>query len=132
VAGKRFHVLGHSMGAFFANVIAVLEPARVASFFAYAGGLPEEYHDAKWLAPLEEHGVKAFLAHGQADPVVPATYSQTAYDLLKAAGVEVTIHLFPEQDHGIGEHVATAMQVWRHRVVRGLPPADGPAVPGEH
>ncbi len=118
VAGDRFFVLGHSMGGFFANVTAILEPTRVAAYFAYAGGLPERFHDAKWLTPLKTNGVKAYLCHGSDDPVVPPEFSRVAYEKMSDLEIDVTHAVVTGQDHGIGPRVAESMTRWLNDVVR--------------
>lgn len=132
IRGEKIYVLGHSMGAFFAITTAALHPRRVASFFAYAGGIAPELQP--FLPGLKEYGVRAYLAHGKADAVVSVALTEKAHEDLHALGVDVTTHLFDDQDHGIGPFVREAMRTWVDEVVRKVraaapetvdtPPAD--------
>ncbi len=119
VAGDRFYVFGHSMGGFFANGTAVLHPEQVAATFAYAGGLSEAYHDAKWLEPLKTNGVKMLHVHGTADPVVSASSSREAHRVMQEAGVDSTIRLVEGVDHGMREPVRKLLKTWIREVVLG-------------
>jgi predicted esterase len=119
VAGDKVYVFGHSMGGFFANVAAILHPEEVAATFAYAGGLDEHYHDAKWLEPLKTHGVKMLHVHGTADPVVPPERSREAHRLMEAAGVDSRLRMVEGVDHGVQEPVREILKAWIRDVVLG-------------
>lgn len=118
VAGDKIYVFGHSMGGFFANACAVLRPTQVAATFAYAGGLDEHYHDAKWLEPLKTNGVKMLHVHGTDDPIVPAGQSTQAHELMQAAGVDSTIKLVEGVDHGVKPPVLELLKAWVGETVR--------------
>jgi len=119
VAGDKVYVFGHSMGGFFANVCAILRPEQVAATFAYAGGLDEHYHDAKWLEPLETHGVKMLHVHGTADPIVPADLSKKAHELMQQAGVDSSLELVEGIDHGVKPPIRERLKTWIQEVVLG-------------
>ena len=117
VKGDKVYVFGHSMGGFFSNVCAILRPEQVAATFAYAGGLAEQYHDAKWLEPLKTHGVKMLHVHGTADPVVPADLSQKAHELMQQAGVDTSLELVDGVDHGVQPPIRERLKTWIQEVV---------------
>lgn len=119
VKGDRIYVFGHSMGGFFANVCAILEPERVAATFAYAGGLDEHYHAARWLEPLKTNGVKMLHVHSTDDPVVPVNRSVEAHQLLQEADVDTTIRLVDGVGHRVGPPVLELLETWVAEVVRG-------------
>ena len=59
IKGDKVYLWGHSQGAFFANACAMTYPSRVASYFAYAGGMMDDMKDEKYGAAMKEQGVKA-------------------------------------------------------------------------
>jgi phospholipase/carboxylesterase len=86
---------GFSQGAIMA-LAAVGQGWRGRSVIALAGRMP--------LAP--RHGaladmLRVLLAHGGADPVIPAAESVAAAKLLRAAGNSVDLRVFPGVGHAI-------------------------------
>jgi len=94
VRGEKVFILGHSQGAFLANVCAILHPELVESYFAFAGYVPEVYLGDKFLEGLKENKVKVYLVHGTEDKSVDPNESVKAEKAMKAAGVDCTLKLF--------------------------------------
>ena len=80
---------GFSMGAAMSHAMAWSEdrPA-VAGVLAFSGFVPTV---PGWRPSLEDRqGTRAFIAHGDADPVIEVGFGRAARDLLVAGGIDVT------------------------------------------
>ncbi|MBN9621885.1 MAG: phospholipase [Actinobacteria bacterium] len=80
---------GFSMGAVMSHAMAWSEerPA-VAGVLAFSGFVPTV---SGWRPSFEgREGTKAFIAHGDADPVIEIGFGRAARDLLVAGGIDVT------------------------------------------
>jgi predicted esterase len=121
--GKVF-LYGHSQGGNLANVVALLNPERVESYFAEAPSLPNErYLTIANARRMKESGVRAFLLHGSEDNVVPLASSQKIDSVLTAAGVDHQLKIVAG-DHTVGPNMLPEIRAWVERDVR----RDGAAV----
>ncbi|HTR75046.1 MAG TPA: phospholipase [Solirubrobacterales bacterium] len=80
---------GFSMGAVMSHAMAWSEerPA-VAGVLAFSGFMPTV---PGWRPSLaDRQGTRAFIAHGDRDPVIEVGFGRAARDLLAAGGIEVT------------------------------------------
>ncbi len=118
VEGERFHVLGHSMGAYGANILAALHPDLVATYLAYAGGLPEEVGTKERLHAEAQNHVRAWLVHGRSDKTVDPAGSEDAARRLEAAGVETHLTMLDDVDHRVRPPALEAMRRWLDEAVR--------------
>jgi phospholipase/carboxylesterase len=85
----RLFVLGFSQGAAMALALSAAEPASVAGTLALSGFWPQ-------VARAEAlRGKRAFVAHGDADPVLPPAFGRAIRDALAAAGAEVDYREYP-------------------------------------
>ncbi len=50
-----------------------------------------------------------FIAHGERDPIVPVSQARILAAALKKTNVDVTLHIDPEADHGVGRTRAREM-----------------------
>lgn len=88
VGPERTVLGGFSMGSVmsFALGLAGDRPAP-AGILAFSGFVPKV---DGWRADLDSRtGLRAFVAHGRADPVIGVGFSHEARDLLRAGGVDV-------------------------------------------
>lgn len=59
---------------------------------------------------LEDISGTLQLHHGTADESVPIEFSQKLYDRLKAAGKEVELYTYPDDDHNLSNNLSLALQ----------------------
>ena len=89
VGPERTVLAGFSMGAVMSHTMAWSEkrPA-VAGVLAFGGFVPTV---PGWRPRLaDRQGTRAFIAHGDQDPVIEVGFGRAARDLLVAGGIEVT------------------------------------------
>ncbi len=89
VGAERTVLAGFSMGAVMSHTMAWSEerPA-VAGVLAFSGFVPTV---PGWRPSLaDRQGARAFIAHGDQDPVIEVGFGRAARDLLVAGGIEVT------------------------------------------
>ena len=89
VPGERTVLGGFSMGAVMSHTMAWSEdrPA-VAGVLALSGFVPTV---PGWRPSFEDRqATRAFIAHGDADPVIEVGFGRAARDLLVAGGIDVT------------------------------------------
>jgi phospholipase/carboxylesterase len=115
----RVHIYGHSQGGNLANVVALLHPDRVASYYSQAASLPrKQFLTAEHARRMKEHGVRAYLSHGAEDNVVPSSTSTTIDALLTDAGVEHRLRIVPG-DHTVRGALLVDVREWVEMEVRG-------------
>jgi phospholipase/carboxylesterase len=80
---------GFSMGAVMSHTMGwSAERPAVAGVLAFSGFVPTV---SGWRPSLaDRQGTRAFIAHGDRDPVIEVGLGRAACDLLRAGGVEVT------------------------------------------
>lgn len=97
LAHDRLVLVGFSQGAILSSWLAVHRaprPRAVLMFSGRAGIGAEE-------APIAGAPVPVFVAHGDRDPVIPATLVDPTVQTLEAWGAQVTKHVYPNLDHRI-------------------------------
>ncbi len=99
-----YALMGFSQGAMVALFTGLRRPAAPRAILAFSGALvdPEDL-----AAELKNHA-PVLLAHGQADQIVPASYSIDAEQVLQAAGIPVETVFSPKLEHGIDDILLTA------------------------
>jgi phospholipase/carboxylesterase len=117
VQDEKVFILGHSQGAFLANVCAILHPELVESYFAFAGFMPDVYLGDEFLKGLKENKVKVYLAHGTEDKVVDPNESVKTEKAMKAAGVDCTLKTF-KTEHPFTNEVYSFAKEWMNKEVR--------------
>ena len=92
----RVGVLGFSLGAFLALEQAPRDP-RLRAVVAFYGGLSRGVVEG-----VESEMPPTLLVHGGADRVVPAVRSLDAAEMLRSAGCESDVVIYPKVRHGFG------------------------------
>lgn len=110
VAPANTVIAGFSQGGIMSASVALSTPESVAGFGLLSGRiLPElEPH----LASSERlTTLKAFVSHGEQDPVLPVAWAHRSDALLTQLGVAHDYHLYP-MDHGISEGMHADFLTW--------------------
>lgn len=86
---ERTVLAGFSMGAVMSHAMAWSgERPAVAGVLGFSGFIPSV---SGWRPSLADRpGTRAFIAHGDRDPVIEVGFARTALDLLVAGGIDVT------------------------------------------
>jgi phospholipase/carboxylesterase len=112
---ERIVIAGFSQGGAVALQLALREPRSLAgavglsTYLPLAGTLMEEASPANRRLPI-------FLAHGNADPVIPLAFGRATRQRLLTAGYDVEWHEYP-MAHGVNlEEIADLAQWLRRRV----------------
>lgn len=94
---SRTILLGHSQGVAYAYAAAFHSAGAIEGVICFAGRLPET-NLYPWLLDEEAlrsgSGLRVFIAHGKADPVVADEVSLAAAEKLRKNGCDVEVHLF--------------------------------------
>lgn len=113
---ERVVLAGFSQGACLASDHAVRNPRRYGGVLAFSGGLignridPIAYEGS--LA-----GTPAFIGCSDKDAHIPATRVRETAEVMKQLGAEVTLRLYPGQDHRINDDEIRAGQAILDRVL---------------
>jgi phospholipase/carboxylesterase len=107
---------GFSMGAVMSYAMALgADRPPPAGILAFSGFVPVV---EGWEPELEDRrGIRAFIAHGRADPVIEVGFGRHARDLLEAAGLEVEYHESSVAHQIDPSQLADAL-AWLDRTVR--------------
>jgi phospholipase/carboxylesterase len=105
----RVFLFGFSMGAVMSLALALTHPDAVRGVVAHSGYVPEGAAlSFRWE---ELDGTAFFIAHGSADPVIPPSFGQRAYDLLRSTRATVT-HREYRMAHQISEESLRDIVSW--------------------
>ena len=101
---------GFSMGTVMSYALG-LGPARPvpAGILAFSGFIPDVEHFAPDLATRK--GLRVFITHGRADPVIGVEFGRAARDALSSGGLDVEF-LETEAGHQIGGDALAAARAW--------------------
>lgn len=99
VGWEQTCLVGFSQGAMLACCAALSEEKLCQRVIGYSGGLFMADH----AIHAHPDQLKFLLLHGQADPVVPVSASESAAAFLKARGFALDIKTIPNLDHSIDE-----------------------------
>lgn len=71
---------------------------------------PEFWHSLSANSYLKDLSGPLQLHHGTADTSVPVAFSEKLAEQMKAAGKEVELYIYPEDDHNMSNYFNTAIQ----------------------
>jgi phospholipase/carboxylesterase len=119
ISPKQTVLGGFSMGSVMSYALALGgDRPPPAGVLAFSGFLPTV---DGWQAQLaDRRGLRAFIAHGSADPVIGVDFARSARDRLTAAGIDVDYSEFPGGHEIDPSHVAAAAR-WLSATVSGAP-----------
>jgi phospholipase/carboxylesterase len=114
---------GFSMGTAMSYALGLgADRPPPAGILAFSGFIPTV---EGWAPDLQgRKALRAFIAHGRLDPVIPVDFARAARELLEGAGLEVEYH---ESDvgHQIDSRVLPAGAAW---MARATPPGAQPGI----
>ncbi|WP_374403697.1 alpha/beta hydrolase-fold protein [Niveibacterium sp.] len=110
VDASRVYLTGLSMGAMGSLALAATFPDRFAAIAPIAGGFPNDGMSRFYNVPLGAldawqaalaalRGVPVWVAHGDADDIVPIEFSQRVESVLQAVGADVRCVWMPGVGH---------------------------------
>jgi phospholipase/carboxylesterase len=110
VGPERTVLAGFSMGAAMSHAMGwSAERPTVAGVLAFSGFVPTV---PGWRPSLEDRtATRAFIAHGERDPVIEIGFGRAARDLLAAGGIDVT-YRESEVTHTIDPATVPAAAEW--------------------
>jgi phospholipase/carboxylesterase len=94
IAANRIVLAGFSQGGAVSLYTATRLPQALAGVMALSCYLPRHGAFAEERAPAND-ATPIFMAHGQADPVLPIALGAQSRDLLRASGYSVEWHEYP-------------------------------------
>src|SRR5438270_4481966 len=92
VDGQRIALLGISLGAYLSLAVAA-QDERVSAVVDIFGGMPKHLGGGVRRLP------PTLILHGDADPIVPVSEAYELEKILKRAGTEYQMRIFPGQGH---------------------------------
>jgi phospholipase/carboxylesterase len=111
----RIAILGFSQGACLASEYVYRNPGRWAALVAFTGGLigPEGTH---WDRAVKLEGTPILLSSGDTDPWVPGSRIEETAAALRAMGGEVTLKMYPGDDHVVRDDEIAAARMLLGRI----------------
>ncbi len=96
---NQIYLMGFSQGAVMSFSLALTKSNRFAGVVAMSGRIQQEVlqqmHNLNLVDTKGLIGLPIFVAHGNADPMLPIQYGRTSRDLLKTLSVELTYREYP-------------------------------------
>lgn len=93
VHSERIYLAGFAEGATMAYRLGLSMPEKLAGVVSLNGCMPRQ--DRPLLRFPEVRSLRAFLAHGIANSVVPLSLARQDYRLLYSAGMPAELHTYP-------------------------------------
>lgn len=115
VPSQRIVLAGFSQGGAVSLYLAPRYPQRLAGVVALSCYLPMASRLAADRMPAND-ATPIFMAHGAADPVIPATLGSHSRDLLLAGGYPVEWHSYP-MAHSVCQQEIAAIRAFLQRVL---------------
>ncbi len=110
IAPQHTVIAGFSQGGIISASVALSAPESVAGFGILSGRILPEL--APHLADKSRlKNLRAFIAHGEEDNILPVIWTQRAQQLLDELGVTYSAHLYPIE-HAISAAVRSDFLEW--------------------
>jgi phospholipase/carboxylesterase len=103
-------LVGFSGGAAFAGGLVLNDPQRFAGTAILYGTLP--FNAGVPTTPDRLQGIPVFVAHGDADSVIPTELLQSTWSYLTEGSGAQTTAVRSAGGHGIGPDVLAALATW--------------------
>jgi phospholipase/carboxylesterase len=125
IAPAQTVLAGFSMGSVMSYALALgADRPAPAGILAFSGFIPTV---DGWAPHLQDRAaVRAFIAHGNSDPVISVDFARDARKQLQAGGLEVDYREFPG-GHTIDPADVPAAQIWLSKTVSGVTSDSPPA-----
>lgn len=94
ILSENIVLAGFSQGGAIALHAGLRQPVPLAGIMALSTYLPLQHRLEQEQAPAN-YGISIFMAHGEADPIVPITLGRTSRDCLTRAGYGVEWNEYP-------------------------------------
>lgn len=115
ISADQIFLFGFSQGCSMSYAVALTEPETIGGLIGLGGRiLPETEADA--CAPNRLARLRAFVAHGAQDPVIPVEKARAARRYLESSGVELEYREYPA-GHLIADVAAADALRWLHATV---------------
>lgn len=114
VPSERIFLAGFSQGAAMTLSMALVYPKRLAGFIALSGYLPVSLE--KLTLSTANHTSPIFMAHGQADEIVPYLAGRAAYTSLQKIGYQIDWQEYV-MGHSVCNEEIHDIQEWIKRVI---------------
>jgi phospholipase/carboxylesterase len=115
VPPERTVLGGFSMGSVMSYSLGLgRDRPAPAGILAFSGFVPVVERWEPQLAGRES--VRAFIAHGRSDPIMPVDFARRAHDLLEGGGLDVEYHESDAAHHIDPAHVPAAV-AWLERTL---------------
>lgn len=111
---KRVVVAGFSQGANMSLGLALTTPENVSGFACFSGRFLDEIKPLISKSPSLKL-LKAFIAHGDADTMLPITYAEENIKQLQTLGIE-TVFVKDNVAHEISKTELVAFVNWLHKL----------------
>ena len=112
LAADKLALLGFSQGTMMSLYVGPRYPQKIAGIVGYSGALVADMKTDSDIL----HKFPVYLAHGDADPVVPVEAYDHAYEGLAAAGFDVTGNVFSGLPHGINQQGLEGARTFLQRI----------------
>ncbi len=116
ITADRIVLAGFSQGCAMALQTGLRHPEKLAGLLCLSGYVPLQATVAAERHPANQH-TAIFMAHGNADNVVPFARAQQSRDLLQTLAYNVEWHEYTMQ-HSVCEKEIADIGAWLHRVLK--------------
>jgi phospholipase/carboxylesterase len=111
IAPEKIYIMGFSQGACLALEVSAQYAMKYAGIAAFSGGLigytiRSEKYNGNFM------GTKVFIGTSDTDPHIPMIRTEQSRDIMKMAGADVTLKIYPGMPHTIiDDEIETVLRV---------------------